>query len=108
MFDWGRLEGSALDPSAPPVRANTKVDSLVTATARLGYVFDRALLYVDGGGAWVHNKRFFTTLGGPPFSEQDNTKSGWTVGVGLEYLITPNWSWKIEYKHFDFGTTTVS
>lgn len=107
MFDWGRLKGSAHDPSgAPTTSANTKNDRVDTATARLGYAFGQALIYVDGGAAWVHNKRFFTAAGALIPPEVDNTKSGWTVGAGLEYMFAPNWSWKIDYNHFDFGTNT--
>ena len=29
---------------------------------------------------------------------------GYTVGGGLEYLFTQNWSGKIEYQYYDFGT----
>ena len=31
------------------------------------------------------------------------TRSGWTVGGGLEYAITNNWSVRAEYRYSDFG-----
>jgi opacity protein-like surface antigen len=31
------------------------------------------------------------------------TLTGWTAGAGLEYQVTPRWSWKIEYMHYDFS-----
>ena len=34
----------------------------------------------------------------------DDDRVGWTVGVGLEYALTPNWSVKGEYNYMDFGT----
>ena len=30
---------------------------------------------------------------------------GWTVGGGLEYAVTNNWSVRAEYRYTDFGTT---
>ena len=33
---------------------------------------------------------------------------GWTVGTGVEYAITGNWSAKIEYNFMDFGRNTLS
>jgi len=30
--------------------------------------------------------------------------SGWTIGGGLEYLFTPNWSAFVEYNYMDFGS----
>ncbi|WP_398483924.1 outer membrane protein, partial [Tardiphaga sp.] len=31
-------------------------------------------------------------------------RDGYTVGGGLEYLFTQNWSGKLEYQYYDFGT----
>jgi outer membrane immunogenic protein len=105
LFDWSDLKGHTHDPSAgPAVQSNVKIKSIFSATGRAGYAFDRSLLYVDGGVAWSDTQRFFTP-GGPI---ADNTKSGWTVGAGWEYLIAPNWSWKIEYSHYDFGAVTAN
>ncbi len=73
-------------------------------TGRLGYAFDRALLYVKGGYAVMDNAASFSTLASfsPTFS---STNSGYTLGGGVEYKITQNWSAKVEYMHFDFGHT---
>ncbi len=32
------------------------------------------------------------------------TASGWVVDVGAEYAFRNNWSAKIEYDHYDFGS----
>ena len=31
-----------------------------------------------------------------------------TVGAGLEYMFAPNWSAKVEYQYYSFGTPTFS
>ena len=36
----------------------------------------------------------------------DNTRTGWTVGAGIEWGISPNWTARVEYLYLDFGTTT--
>jgi outer membrane immunogenic protein len=72
---------------------------LGSVTGRLGYTWGTpALLYVKGGYAWA-DSRFtngFTGNGG---------RDGYTVGGGLEYMFTQNWSGKVEYQYYDFGTT---
>jgi opacity protein-like surface antigen len=35
------------------------------------------------------------------------TRVGWTVGGGLEYAITNNWSVRGEYRYTDFGHPTI-
>ena len=32
------------------------------------------------------------------------SRTGWMIGYGAEYALTPNWSAKAEYKYMDFGS----
>jgi outer membrane immunogenic protein len=107
MFDWTDLKGHDLDPANPADNSNTKVHSLATATARIGYAVDRSLLYIDGGAAWTSSKRFFTDATGALAGPIANTeKAGWVAGIGWEYAFAPNWSWKVEYDHIAIGNAT--
>ena len=72
---------------------------LGSVTGRLGYTFGPAMLYAKGGYAWA-DSRFTNGFTG------NMGRNGYTVGGGLEYLFTQNWSGKIEYQYYDFGTTT--
>jgi outer membrane immunogenic protein len=74
-------------------------------TGRLGYAQDRWLLYVKGGAAFLDAT--FRTDYGPGYVFDDKaTHWGWTAGAGAEYLLSPNWSAKVEYQHFDFGNSS--
>jgi outer membrane immunogenic protein len=70
---------------------------LGSVTGRLGYTWGPSLLYVKGGYAWA-DSRFTNGFAG------DGGRDGYTVGGGLEYLFSQNWSGKIEYQYYDFGT----
>jgi outer membrane immunogenic protein len=35
------------------------------------------------------------------------TRTGWTAGGGIEYLLDQHWSAKVEYQFVDLGTETV-
>jgi len=35
-----------------------------------------------------------------------DTRVGWTVGGGLEWMFMPNWSAKVEYLYYDLGSAT--
>jgi outer membrane immunogenic protein len=83
-----------------------KIDRLTTAAARIGYAFDRTLLYGKFGGAWTREKWDFGLLGGTATASEN--RAGWLAGVGLEHAITNNWSAKIEYNYLDMGTRTVN
>ena len=44
-----------------------------------------------------------------PFDfDHSDTLVGWTIGAGAEVAISPAWSIKAEYQHFDFGSMSNS
>ena len=89
---------------AGPITADFKWNTLTTLTSRFGYAFDTWLVYGKVGGAWADVS---ASVSSPfPFGSGSagGTGSGWVVGVGAEYAFRNNWSAKIEYNHFDFGS----
>ena len=73
---------------------------LGSVTGRVGYTWGPALLYVKGGYAWA-DSRFTNGFAG------DGGRDGYTVGGGLEYLFTQNWSGMVEYQYYDFGNVIL-
>lgn len=82
-----------------PYYYGTSIDWFGTLTGKLGYAWDNWLLYVKGGGAWAdgNNNHYWTG-----YYNNNDTQSGWTVGVGIEWAWTPNWSVKLEYDYLSF------
>jgi opacity protein-like surface antigen/outer membrane protease len=81
-----------------------------TVTARLGLALGpegRTLVYGKGGFAWQHNDLSVTLNNNPFFATTTTTTSltqtGWTVGAGVEWALTPAWSVKFEYDYMNFG-----
>ena len=56
-------------------------------------------------GAWDHDKYSAQYLGTWTASE---TRSGWTVGAGLEWAFADNWSARFEYDYYGFGNRNVT
>jgi len=88
-----------------------------SARARLGYLVNPAvMLYATGGAAWLHLEATSTCnafingicspqAGSGPLIITDSTnKLGWTVGGGLEAMLSPNWIARGEYRFADYGT----
>jgi outer membrane immunogenic protein len=76
-----------------------------TLRARAGYSVDRMLVYGTGGVAFMNFDEHGIGDNGnyDQNSDNDETKWGWTLGVGAEYAFTPRLSGKVEYLHMDFG-----
>lgn len=108
-FSWANVSGQTCDALTGLFQCNTKADRLATIVGRLGIAADRALVYVKGGAAWVHNTHGVTIISGPNVFEPTTSisKWGWTAGAGVEYALIRNWSVKLEYDFMDFGTSRV-
>jgi outer membrane immunogenic protein len=87
-----------------------KTDFLASITGRLGYSFwNTVLAYVKGGGAWAHDRYDFhnaSELADLTFQDTvpKESRTGWTVGGGFEWAFAPNWSARVEFDYYDFGS----
>lgn len=108
-MSWTSIDASAIDPDNATGTFNNKVDWLATVTGRIGYAWNNVLWYGKGGAAWVHNEYSYTdtAIAGNNATGSD-TRAGWTLGTGLEYGFTPNWTAFIEYDYIGLGTHTAT
>ena len=76
----------------------SEINDLFLATVRLGYAADRWLAYVKGG--YANAEVDFTThvlSTGVLTSSNSDRESGWTIGGGVQYALTQNVSFGVEY-----------
>ena len=95
IFTGGTVQGTTV---------TDQIDYIATLRGRFGYAFDRWLIYGTGGFAWSQ-ARFGETPG--VASSEDLillTRTGWTLGLGAEVAIAPDWTARIEYLYDRFGT----
>jgi outer membrane immunogenic protein len=62
------------------------------------------LVYFQGGAAWGHTSTNVTNPAGFQIGQTSNTRTGWTVGGGIEYMFVPHWSAFLEGNYMDFGS----
>jgi outer membrane immunogenic protein len=69
-----------------------------TVRGRLGYAFDRTLVYATGGFAYgqVENDGFH------------EAQTGYVLGGGVEYKFRPDWSVKVEYQYLNLDAPLSS
>ena len=94
-----------------------KANWLATVRGRLGIsVMQHVLLYATGGVAFSEfkfsssygdNAIGFGFPGGSGFGGKSDTRTGWTAGGGVEWLLDRNWSIKAEYLYVDLGSMNV-
>jgi len=120
-----RLEGSTFDPLLSPVVPLTALrttpdvlggarvgDWYAMITGRLGYAWDRVLIYAKGGAAFVPVRASVVdscaTAGCGNWllaTSVSDTVTTWTIGGGIEWAFTDNWSIKGEYMFIGLDDT---
>jgi len=86
--------------------AQASLDWVSTLAPRIGYAFDRWLVYGKVGGAWAHGSGTVgASINGMPVGSISvgQTVSGLMLGIGAEYALWDNWTAKVEYNMMDFG-----
>ncbi len=76
-----------------------------TARGRIGYAYDRALVYFTGGFAYgtVYNEaNIQSAVAAPDFVTNPNA-TGYVLGGGLEYKFWRDLSVKLEYQYVNLG-----
>src|SRR5271168_974053 len=97
------------------VNAKASLDWLGTTRARVGFVAtpdNRLMIYATGGVAYGGGSADFSvfdaTHGLALTGNPSSSRVGWTVGGGVEYALTNNWTIKGEYLYADLGSSTFS
>jgi outer membrane immunogenic protein len=88
-----------------PTQVNQSVGVQASIRGRIGYAWDRVLLYATGGVAFATVNGSITTPFG--YDSASNTRTGWTVGGGLEYAVSNNWLLRAEYRYAQYGTSNI-
>lgn len=92
------IEGDALLSGVEGSAGGVSVDQNWSGSlrARAGYSLESFLLYGTGGLAVAG----FEASGGG--ASDSNTHLGWTIGAGVEGMITDNVSARVEYRYTDY------
>jgi outer membrane immunogenic protein len=79
----------------------SRLSTLGTVRGRIGWAFDRLLVYGTGGAAFASLKDEYIdppTVAGFTASPRSGV-TGWTAGGGVEYAFADHWTARAEYLH---------
>ena len=108
------------------VTCNHRADWLITTTGRLGYAQGNVLYYAKAGAAWL-NEDFSVSCNVGPVNgsnvqscyspttgnllstiSANDTRLGWTAGLGSEFALTKHWSAVGEVSYFGFPSRDLT
>jgi outer membrane immunogenic protein len=127
-FDWTdrktefcrepyRISSACRDLKAGFLAFKEKTEWLASARGRLGYAWERVMIYGTGGAAWGKIDTSINAncleagcgLSSFPLDTTANfsdTKLGWVAGGGVEAMLNANLIVRMEYLHYDLGHIT--
>lgn len=107
--DFGTINSTNPVVVVPGITAAYQLKNTEDLTARIGYAFSPAVLgYVKGGVAWANASASSVTSDPATGETASFTRTGYTVGAGLEWKFARGWSLFAEYNYLDFGTKSVN
>ncbi len=85
----------------------TRIGTHGTVTGRLGYALGDVLIYGKGGFA-AGEVSFNAEIKPTPHvvAAGKKTHTGWTIGAGIDYLLTPNVAFGVQYDYIRLGGET--
>jgi outer membrane immunogenic protein len=108
-FPWNDLSST--------LHQENRIDNLKMLRARLGYGRDNWLLYATAGivlaevrsrlaaTEYIQGEIGNITSTLPGSISTKGERFGWTVGFGLEYAVTENWSLRTDYLYYNLGNS---
>lgn len=100
-ISWTGVDGSATDPIGGRYSVDENFEGAIRA--RIGYAFDRALLYAAGGVAFADTDTNVDETLAPRAHDSSKTDWGWTAGAGIDYALTDNVFVRGEYRYTDIA-----
>jgi outer membrane immunogenic protein len=108
-YDWASANTDSANviltnAFGPAFVDHSETKSLASVTGRVGYTWDRFMLYAKGGGAWIRTDHELRVNGVNVANTSDDTsRGGWTAGLGGEYAFS-NWlTGFVEWDYYQFN-----
>ena len=106
QWDWTDMHGQFPSGIDRGETGKSNIHWIATLAGRIGFTIDRTLVYAGGGVAWMRETD--TDFGFGESFTGSSTSVGATFLTGVEYMIDPHWSARIQYNFYDFGSKDVA
>jgi outer membrane immunogenic protein len=100
-YSWAELAQSRTSALVAGTSSAADLRHIGTITGKIGYAVDRWLVYGKGGIAYG---RFHTQVTAPGlFFDNRTWEPGYTLGLGVDYMLLPNWIVGAEFNYYNFS-----
>jgi len=102
------IQGADLSNSATAagITVTGKMNAFGTVRGRIGYAWDRFMVYGTGGFAFTRTE--LSATNGVVTVSDDDWSSGYSLGGGIEWAAWDRWTAKVEYLYVDAGDVSLN
>lgn len=100
-YNWTSLKQDDVSVAIQGAPRSLKIDGIAAVVGKVGYSFDRWMIYAKGGWADADINTTATTAG--VSGAVKKWQSGYTIGTGIDYKITQNWVAGLEFDYYNFA-----
>lgn len=103
---WSGINGQSTNLTVlGPASFGTRIESFGGIEGRVGYAFDRLLIFIQGGVPYATTKSYYSAAGFSGSATETRFRIGRQnlVGAGAEYAINDNWSIRADYVYSFVG-----
>ncbi|SER52427.1 outer membrane immunogenic protein [Faunimonas pinastri] len=101
-IEYADVDDSGTNTAGLGAYAKSQINWQASMRGRLGWTWDRFLVYATGGAAYADVDVRGGDLFGNTVKKSDDAW-GYTVGGGLEYALSDHLTTRVEYRYTDFG-----
>jgi len=105
-INWSDIDEQAdfVNTLATDYTHETEVNWTAAIRARLGITHGNNIVYVAAGYALADTDQNIRFTGAPaPFQSYSDTRSGWTLGAGVDHAFDETFSGRLEYRYTNYG-----
>jgi outer membrane immunogenic protein len=99
----GQVQYVDADPFVGVSTLTERINWIASLRARAGLAMDGWMPYVTAGVAQADSTRTTGLL-----QTLTHGHSGWTIGAGVEWMLTPQWILRGEYRYYSFRPATYN
>ncbi|MBB4066144.1 outer membrane protein [Gellertiella hungarica] len=105
-FELSNLRGTFIDTIENLGRGDDNYDWKASLRGRAGIALDRFMVYGTGGLAAARIRNVYTLVPLRVSEPIEDTRYGWTAGIGVDYALTDNLIAGLEYRYTRFNRYT--
>jgi outer membrane immunogenic protein len=99
--------GTFIGLGGAPLAVNERIDWVTTLAARFGWTSNNWLVFGKVGAGWVHESETLTNFANDFTVSSSDARSGFLLGVGIEYGFAPRWTARVEWDHIGLGDENI-